>query len=414
VTASSYLNKCHFGDVRDVLRRMITDGVKVQTIVTSPPYWGLRSYLPAGHPAKVNEIGSEPTLREFLDTMVGVFALCREVLADDGTMWVNMGDSYAAGGQGSGARDCKQDSNRGTLRLDRPRKATDGFKPKDLMMQPHRLAIALQDDGWYVRQDIVWSKPNPMPESTRDRCTKAHEYVFLLSKKERYYYDFDAVQEPVDGGAHARRAGPNAMRGQGSNRPEGGGRANREGRDMATVGTIKMPDGWNTKPGAHGSFHPEGREKGKTHLPGNVNPPKGQIAYEAGDEKQRTKAGLLAFAEKTRKLAEAGSGTKNNESMDEALAEMRDTRNRRSVWTVASEPYKGAHFATFPTKLIEHPILAGAPAGGIVLDIFMGSGTTAQVAEQLGRQWIGIDIDERNAALQAERLRQPSLALEAA
>lgn len=384
---ADWLNRCHFGDVRDVLAKMAADGVKVQTIVTSPPYWGLRSYLPAGHPDKAREIGSEPTLREFLDTMVGVFGLCREVLADDGTMWVNMGDSYCStdkwGGGRNGNTGKQTVADDGTVpSWQRERKqAQPGFKPKDKMLQPHRLAIALQDDGWWVRDDIVWSKPNPMPESTRDRCTKAHEYIFLLSKSERYYYDFDAVQEPVEGGAHARRAGPNAMRGQGSNRAEGGGRANRE-------------------------------ERG--HLPGNVNPPKGQLAYEAGDVKQRTKAGLLAYAEKTRKLAEAGSGTKNNDSMDEALAEMRDSRNRRSVWTVPSEPYKGAHFATFPRKLIEHPILAGAPAGGIVLDIFMGSGTTAQVAEQLGRQWIGIDIDERNGALQAERLRQPSLALEAA
>lgn len=385
---TDYLNKCHFGDVRDVLRRMIADGVKVNTIVTSPPYWGLRSYLPADHPDKHREIGSEPTLREFLETMTGVMMLAREVLADDGTMWMNMGDSYATG-------------------------STPGFKSKDLIGQPHRLAFALQDAGWWLRQDIIWSKPNPMPESTRDRCTKAHEYIFLMSKSERYYYDFDAVQEPIEGGAHARRAGPNAMRGQGSNRPEGGGRANREGRDMAAVGW-KTPDGWNTGPGAHGSFHPEGREKGKAHLAGNVNPPKGQLAYEAGDDKQRTKAGLLAYAEKTRKLAAAGSGTKNNDSMDEAMSEMRDSRNRRSVWTVASAPYKGAHFATFPPKLIEHCILAGAPVGGVVLDIFMGSGTTAQVAEQLGRKWIGIDIDIRNKALQTERLRQPSLDLEAA
>lgn len=358
----NWINQCHFGDVRDVLRRMITDGVKVNTIVTSPPYWGLRSYLPADHPDKSREIGSEPTLKEFLATMVEVFDLCREVLHDDGTMWVNMGDSYL------------------------PNKQLGG--------QPHRLAFALQDAGWWLRQDIVWHKPNPMPESTRDRCTKAHEYLFLLAKNERYYYDFDSVREPVSGTANPRRA------------------------------TIKSPDGWNTGPGGHGSFHPEGREQGKTHLAGNVNPPKGQLAYEAGDEKQRTKAGLLAYAERTRaaaavgrriapiqvatKVAEAGHGIKNNDSMDAALAEVRDDRNRRSVWTVPSEPYKGAHFATFPTKLIEHCILAGAPAGGVVLDIFMGSGTTAQVSEQLGRKWIGIEIDVRNKTLQLERLRQPS------
>lgn len=357
---SDWINRCQFGDVRDVLKRMIADGVKVQTIVTSPPYWGLRSYLPADHPDKAREIGSEPTLGEFLQTMVGVFDLCREVLSDDGTMWVNMGDSYTSGGRStwrSGASENKgHEVQNGQARPDTPQ----GLKPKDLMGQPWRLAFALQDAGWYLRQDIIWHKPNPMPESIKDRCTKAHEYIFLLSKAERYYYDFDAMQEPVSGTANARRA------------------------------TIKAPDGWATHAGGHGSSHKDGREKGKT-MP---DPGVGRRL--------------------TRKLAEAGSGTKLNASFDDAVADLVDSRNRRSVWTVPSEAFSGAHFATFPTKLIEPCVLAGAPVGGIVLDIFMGSGTTAQVAEQLGRKWIGIDIDERNAALQAERLRQPSLDLEAA
>lgn len=704
MNTTSYLNKCHFGDVRDMLRRMIADGVKVNTIVTSPPYWGLRSYLPADHPDKAREIGSEPTLREFLDTMNEVFDLCREVLADDGTMWVNMGDSYATDDQWGGSTGGKHvTAPHGDTGVGRGKVKT-GLPPKSLIGQPWRLAFALQDAGWILRQDIIWClsggawvyartqkgdmpvmvkdmvrldprtvklwngakwtqvlgwgrsndeterlelvlrsgerigctgghqwptqrgnvvarelrigdaiktcrlpqpdacarpayltddalwliglylaegsrsksnarqlslnadeqewlpriaavarhyggscshtvdgnklavriygkvlhtiidayiggdtaidkhlrvaawrlpddalsslaqgyldgdgrndsgndrwrlgfcrnyslerdlrtlaarleatltlkpgtatyqaewrwersghwnekdrgevveirasrargfwdiavedephlfalasgvlthncKPNPMPESVKDRCTKAHEYIFLLSKSERYRYDFDAVLEPVEGGAHARRAGPNAMRGQGSNRPEGGGRANRAGRDMAAVG------------------------QSKTHLPGNVNPPKGQAAYEAGDESHRTKGGLLAYSEKTRKLAEVGSGTKNNYSMDAALSEMRSMRNRRSVWTVASEPYKGSHFATFPTKLIEHCILAGAPVGGIVFDPFFGSGTTGQVAQRLGRNFIGIDINQANKPLQDERLQHgPGLQLEA-
>jgi len=568
---SEWINKCHFGDVRDVLRQMIDAGVKVNCIVTSPPYWGLRSYLPADHPDKAREIGSEPTLREFIVTMTDVFMLAREVLADDGTLFLNMGDSYFGGGRGGGSEGSKQRTNAGSLiktqkwssvngehvqhaapcdtsdkapansqardclcgnlcdacrrayRIGKSRNGSEhapmptlsplassrahtgarpdhpptldstlpagrtfaskpdleqvhqpfpaeqrgvlvstspessliplaeclpepaqdeecqlcgcslqgcvpvsvrmagcncdtdliesaigtsgmGFsslashiepqrpiKAKDLMGQPWRLAFALQDAGWWLRQDIIWSKPNPMPESVRDRCTKAHEYLFLMTKSERYWWDFEAMQEPVNGGANPRRAGPNAMRGQGSNRPEGGGRANREGRDMATVG----------------------HEKGR--VPGNVNPPKGQAAYEAGDDMHRTKAGLLAYAQKARKLADPGSGTKNNDSMDEALSEMRETRNRRSVWTVPSEPYSGAHFATFPSALIEPCILAGCPAGGVVLDIFMGSGTTGAVAKRLGRNWIGIDIDERNAALQRDRISpQESFVLEAA
>ena len=446
---ADYLNRCHFGDVRDVLRRMIADGVKVNCIVTSPPYWGLRSYLPADHTDKALELGSEPTLREFLDTMVGVFDLCRQVLADDGTMWVNMGDSYAGswgaqsrGGapsssstlQGNGhigggpklsklsevqVRAAPKGTHTGTVR-------DAGIKPKDLMGQPWRLAFALQDAGWWLRQNIIWAKPNPMPESIRDRCTKAHEYLFLLTKSERYFWDFEAMQEPVNGGAHARRASNGV----------GFGYADPEPKSR----TIKAPDGWASHAGGHGSFHKNGREKGKY----------GPLTGRDTDGVHRTKAGLnlpnvghregppgnpapkqlLANTENPgayadgksermgrgagwRKLAEAGSGTKNNENMDEALAQMPATRNRRSVWTIPSKPYSEAHFATFPPALIEPCILGGSRPGDVVFDPFMGSGTTAMVAEQLGRQWIGIDIDQRNEALQRGRLTQPCLELAA-
>lgn len=329
---SGWLDKCHFGDVRDVLRQMIADGIRVDTIVTSPPYWGLRDY---GHDG---QIGLEPTLAEFIATMVDVFNLCRQVLRDDGTAWVNMGDSYASGG-GAGAQGCA--GQRASRTHTQPNlmgntSAAAGLKPKDLVGQPWRLAFALQDAGWYLRQDIIWHKPNPMPESVRDRCTKAHEYIFLLAKAPRYYFDGDAIKEPVSGTANPRRA---------------------EG-----VGHRSGPPG---------------------------NPP-------------------------NRKLAPPGGGTKNNTSMDAALAKMPSTRTKRSVWTVGSEPYSGAHFATFPTALIEPCILAGSRPFGVVLDPFFGSGTTGQVAQALGRHFIGIEINEDYAELQRERLRQPSLFLEAA
>jgi site-specific DNA-methyltransferase (cytosine-N4-specific) len=349
---TDYLNKCHFGDVRDVLRQMIANGVKVQTIVTSPPYWGLRSYLPADHIDKAREIGSEPTLREFLDTMVGVFDLCRQVLSDDGTMWVNMGDSYAAN---RGIQPNPTNTRNKTGHIG-DQKVPVGLKAKDLVGQPWRLAFALQDAGWYLRQDIIWAKPNPMPESVRDRCTKAHEYIFLLSKSATYYFDQGAILEPVSASTHARLS-QDVQAQIGSARANGGGKTN---DNMKAVG---RGVGWG-----HGT-----------------------------DAEQRNRGRV-----------------KNNASFNEAMAIMPTERNRRSVWTVPTESYKGAHFATFPRALIEPCILAGAPAGGVVLDIFMGSGTTAQVAEQLGRKWIGIDIDIRNKALQDERLRQPSLDLEAA
>jgi len=317
---SDWLNRCHVGDVRDVLKRMIADGVKVQTIVTSPPYWGLRSYLPADHPDKAREIGSEPTLDEFLSTMVGVFDLCHQVLADDGTMWVNMGDSYSSGGR-THVRD--PDNKNAAVGDGQQRPATPaGLKPKDLIGQPWRLAFALQDAGWYLRQDIIWHKPNPMPESVRDRCTKAHEYIFLLSKTETYYFDAEAMKEPSV-----------------TNDPR---------RPYTSKGAKDLDGRSEWKSG-------QARDKGDFSL-----------------------------------------------------------RNKRSVWTVTTKPFKGAHFATFPTELIEPCILAGAPAGGIVLDPFFGSGTTGQVSQALGRQFIGLELNEAYKPLQDERLRQPSLMLEAA
>lgn len=378
MSASDWLNRCHFGDVREVLRRMIADGVKVNTIITSPPYWGLRSYLPDSHPDKAHEIGSEPTFAEFLATMVEVFDLARQVLADDGTAWVNMGDSYC-GTRGSAwgpspssteARAMTASRRRDDHPVPRSDVRVEGLKPKDLVGQPWRLAFALQDDGWWLRQDIVWNKPNPMPESVRDRATKAHEYLFLLAKSERYFFDFEAWKEPVSGGAHARQS----LEARGLKRPGFG-----HGFDQTAKPRYKTPDGWDTSvgDGGHGQVHRSGREKG-------------------------------------RKLAAPGSGVKSNTSMDEALATMPYERNRRSVWTIPTEAFHGAHFATFPQKLVEPCILAGCPTGGTVLDIFFGSGTTGQVAQRLGRNFIGIDLNPANEPLQAERLRQPALNLEPA
>ena len=271
------------------------------------------------------EIGLEPTPDEFVAKLVTVFREVRRVLRDDGTLWVNIGDSYnAAGRTGHGTRvGDKQGSNRASSTgADACRPSVAGLKEKDLIGIPWRVAFALQADGWYLRQDIIWHKPNPMPESVRDRCTKAHEYVFLLSKSERYFFDDAAIKEPETMKPQRRltprKANPNA----------------------------------------------------KVH-------------------------GMPAYRQQ-----EGGTGG--------------GMRNRRSVWTVATRPYKGAHFATFPTDLIEPCILAGAPAGGVVLDPFFGSGTTGQVAQALGRAFIGIELNEAYKPLQDERLRQTSLLLEAA
>ncbi|KOR22977.1 DNA-methyltransferase [Burkholderia cenocepacia] len=351
------------------MRAMIADGVRVQTIVTSPPYWGLRSYLPDAHADKPREIGQEPTLREFIDTLVGVFDLARELLADDGTLWLNMGDSYAGSRSGpetastlNGTRRNQSEANRAMTasrrRDDAPVLRSDvrveGLKPKDLVGQPWRLAFALQDAGWYLRQDIIWHKPNPMPESVRDRCTKAHEYLFLLSKSERYYFDTEAMREPrtQDEDSSIFRGGCYV-----------GGAA-----DNGTVGKRKVPGN-------------------KSH--------KGTTASEV-DEKHRTKAGLVAYSERERSADPNDLGT----------------RNRRSVWTIATQPYADAHFATFPEALVEPCILAGSRRGDAVFDPFFGSGTTGQVAIKHGRRFLGCELNDQYAELQQARLCERGLSVE--
>ncbi|KPJ34709.1 DNA methyltransferase [Burkholderia multivorans] len=368
----NWIDHSHRGDCRDLMRAMIADGVRVQTIVTSPPYWGLRSYLPDGHPDKHREIGQEPTLREFIDTLVGVFELARELLADDGTLWLNMGDSYAGSRSGpetasklNGTRRNQTEANRAMTasrrRDDAPVPRSDvrveGLKPKDLVGQPWRLAFALQDAGWYLRQDIVWEKLNPMPESVRDRCTKAHEYMFLLSKNERYYFDQEAILEPVSPNTHARLS-QNVQAQIGSERANGGAKSN---GNMKAVGRKVYP----------------GNGVGFGH--GFDAVPKGRV--------------------------------KNNASFDEAMAIMPTMRNRRSVWHIPTQSYSGAHFATFPEALVEPCVLAGSRPGDVVFDPFFGSGTTGQVAQRLGRRFLGCELNPDYEPLQRDRLRQPGLAL---
>lgn len=278
----------------------------VQTCITSPPYFGLRDYGVDG------QLGLEPTPRAYVDAMVRVFREVRRVLRDDGTLWLNMGDSYSNGGRTTRDADDKLGARGMNTR------PNDGAKPKDLLGIPWRVAFALQDDGWYLRQDIIWAKPNPMPESVRDRCTKAHEYLFLLSKSERYYFDAAAIKEPA-----------------------------------STAGQpIKMADGWDTGEGGHGTIHRSGRQKGESR--GDVQP---------------------------------------------------ESRNKRSVWTIPTQPTREAHFATFPEALVEPCIRAGSRPGDIVLDPFLGSGTTALVAEREGRQWIGCELNPKYAAIAERRLR---------
>lgn len=332
------------------------------------------------------EIGLEETPEQFIAKLVEVFREVRRVLRDDGTCWVNMGDSYAGswGAQSRGGPPSDKSTLKGNGHIGggpkvnalsavqvaaAPKRTntgairTDGVKPKDLYGIPWMLAFALRADGWYLRQDIIWSKPNPMPESVTDRCTKSHEYIFLLSKSPRYYCDMEAIKEESTG-----------------------------------------------------------------QIAGNVQPAKGAREYLAGEaEEHRTKVGLHAYAARQRskrdsfnrddsKRAEVIPGQSVGTHRSDREESEWDTsmRNRRSVWTVSTKPYSGAHFATFPEDLIEPCILAGAPAGGVVLDPFMGSGTTGEVAQNLGRQWIGCELNPAYEPLQRERLRQPGLIFEEA
>jgi DNA modification methylase len=285
--------------------------MKAQMCVTSPPYFGLRDY---GHPG---QIGLEPTPEAYIAAMVEVFRCVRDVLADDGTLWLNIGDSYNnfRSTMGPGQAVHGREKLNGKPAPDSRSRGIVGLKEKDLIGIPWMLAFALRADGWYLRQDIIWHKPNPMPESVRDRCTKAHEYIFLLSKSQRYFFDGEAMREDA----------------------------------------VK---------GAAGSLFNIG--KTATHQMGRSS------------DAERVEDGK---------------------------------RNRRSVWTVATQPYSGAHFATFPPALIEPCILAGSRPADIVLDPFMGSGTTAQVAQQLGRQYIGCELNPQYLSLQSERTAQQALLL---
>lgn len=314
-----------------VARMAELESGSVQTCVTSPPYFGLRDYGVDG------QLGLETTPEEYIANMVAVFREVRRVLADDGTLWVNIGDTYAS------AWPCNRRNVIGTGSLEngkrenRPPRMGPGLKEKDLIGIPWMLAFALRADGWYLRQDIIWHKPNPMPESVTDRCTKAHEYVFLLSKGPRYFYDNEAIKEPVAGDPDAPR--------------------NR----------------WDTK---------------TYEVPGQK------------PQKRVSRSGNLERKPGSARGCPEGTGQHVNGSVPWEGS----TRNRRSVWTIATKPYKGAHFATFPPDLVEPCILAGSRPGDIVLDPFNGSGTTGQVALQHGRRYIGCELNPDYVALTHERL----------
>lgn len=316
------------GDSLEILKTLESESVNC--CVTSPPYYGLRDYGVDG------QIGQEQTPTEYINRLVEVFGEIKRVLKNDGTLWVNIADTYCSTAPGTIGdpyfiKESKQEINEARRRY--RGKTPKGMKPKDLMGIPWMLAFALRADGWYLRQDIIWQKPNPMPESVKDRCTKSHEYIFLLSKSKKYYYDNEAIKEP--------RVGSN---------------------DYSPAGS-------------KGDLRPNSRLRGS----GNK------------ERKQRPGAEIL------QKGAQAGSVPYDSGNL---------FRNKRDVWTVAPKPYKEAHFATFPTELIEPCVLAGCPVGGTVIDPFFGSGTTGVVAKENNRNYIGIELNPMYVEMAKRRISE--------
>lgn len=323
------------GDCLDAMRLCLEDE-SVHTCVTSPPYFGLRDYGVEG------QIGLEDAPDQYVARLVEVFREVRRVLRDDGTLWLNLGDSYMPENRGENAKPRKEypaGMQAAHMHADqRTRKSqiqamnAAGIKRKDLVGTPWRVAFALQADGWYLRQDIIWHKPNPMPESVRDRCTKAHEYIFLLAKSERYYFDSEAIAEPLAESSIKRLSQSTLDQQQGSDR-----------------------------------------------VPGKTN--------------GRMKAVAKGYSHR---------GSRDKTLHDAANASLR--RNRRSVWTVTTKPFKQAHFATFPIDLIEPCVLAGAPEGGVVLDPFGGAGTTALAAMKHNRNVVLCELNPEYIAIARARI----------
>ncbi len=356
------------GDALEVLKTL--EGGSVQCAITSPPYWRLRDY------GFASQLGMEETLSEYLERLVETFREVRRVLRPDGTLWLNMGDAYSAGGNGGGGS--FQETN--PARVIGKTRAPQGLKPKDLIGLPWRVAFALQEDGWWLRSDIIWAKPNPMPESVNDRPTKSHEYLFLLSRSSQYFYNAEAIMERAISSDEAIwDNGENGL--SGGKSYAGKGSSTRKFRQPA-------PAGWDSEgDGHHGSIHRDGRRQAGKNSRENVD---------------RVPRSRKPFPEESRSSASERLGSYPGWRKDGRPI----MRNKRTVWNIATEPYPGAHFATFPEALVTPCILAGSHPGDLVLDPFAGSGTTLAVAVKFGRDYIGIEGKPEYIELIQKRLSE--------
>lgn len=373
-------------------------------------------------------LGLEPDYRLYVEHLVDVFRAVRRALRPDGTLWLNLGDCYATGGGAVGTRPGKQGDRWPGYRvaamgpMTQPNRLPQpGLKPKDLVGIPWRVALALQEDGWWLRRDVVWHKPNPMPESVSDRPTSAHEYLFLFARSERYFYDAAAIAEPSSPDSHAR-----AKRGRSDHHKwaDGGPGDQTIAKGAPSPGRLIPAHGNTTEDydrlhrrqdALHGRIGRDGDKQAasaecmdpaRAHRVAGFN-----ARWDAAEE---TRAGRLQDSLVPAQLApgvnpkaaQAGRGTKQNASFSAAVTEPVPMRNKRSVWTVPSEPFPEAHFATFPPGLIVPCILAGCPVGGTVLDPFGGAGTTGLVADRLGRDAILIELNPAYAAMARRRIER--------
>ncbi len=347
----------HQGDSLEVLRTL--PDASAHCCVTSPPYWGLRDYGTAG------QIGLEETPDEYVARLLEVFGEVRRVLRDDGSLWLNLGDAYTSNfgkRKRFDAAGTKQQGNPASIGM--PGRSVAGLPPKNLIGLPWRVAFALQAAGWYLRCDIIWAKPNPMPESVQDRPTRAHEYLFLLTKSEKYFYDHEAVREPAAAMTEHDATGQ-GYRAPGQKQNSGNRPKLQHPSALTFAREVAEPD----RPGqAHSQHRPDRTTKKRNPRPG----------------------------------VDTRGGGQGSREMNYPLF----TRNRRSVWTIPTEPFPGAHYATFPTELVRPCILAGCPMGGTVLDPFFGSGTVGEVARMFRRQWIGIEISPNSCAIAARRVER--------
>lgn len=343
----------------DVLKTLPDESV--QMCVTSPPYFGLRSYLPKDHPLKHLELGTEKTPKEYISKLVEGFREVKRVLKKDGVIWVNIGDSYFGSGQGFGDTKTDNKNNSGSRERVKPTWTSCGLKNKDLIGTPWMLAFALRDDGWYLRSDIIWAKKNCMPESVTDRPTRSHEYIFLLSKSQKYFYDHEAIKEP------------------GIWNVDGTGTASRKARASADL-----------------KSHPNGERAG-------IHP--------AGFKDAEKFDGKNGRLEKQRGHSRRHAGFNDRWDAMPVKEQCAGMRNKRDVWSAATACFPEAHFATFPRELITPCILAGSRYGDTVLDCFGGSGTTGMASLELGRKAILIELNPDYIPM-AERRTNVTIGLE--